>query len=213
MLDSDALTRFARAGRRRKLKPGETVEWQGDEDRICATLAKGVLKLSVVGEDGDTHVVGIAYPPDFVGSPFDGPAEIEVTALTECEVCIFPRRAFLQALGENRRLETELLKRTIGDLERARLDRSRLGSLGACERLSALLVDLAGRGTAGPPSPGAWFELPLSRGEIAALLDLRIETVSREFGALEAAGVVERKGRRGLRIRDRAELERRASNN
>ncbi len=42
--------------------------------------------------------------------------------------------------------------------------------------------------------------LPLSRQEMADLLGLTIETVSRELGKLKDAGVIVTEGRRGLRI-------------
>ncbi|MEM8827399.1 MAG: Crp/Fnr family transcriptional regulator [Pseudomonadota bacterium] len=209
VLDAEALARFAASGRRRHVAAGETVQWQGDDDGVCATLTSGALKLSLVTETGEERVVGTAYPPDFIGSPFAGAASMEVTALIDSELCVFSRAAFSESLDRNRALEQELLRRTMAELERSRLDDSRLASLGAGPRVAALLADFSKRTPAGcdagDPDAG-WLRLPLSRGEIAALLDLRIETVSRELGALERAGVVQRRGRRDVRILDMAAL-------
>jgi CRP/FNR family transcriptional regulator len=202
-LDAESLAEFSRSGRRRRLKAGETLRWQGDEDAPCATVISGAVKLSVVEEDGDERIVGLGLPSDFVGSPFDEASEITTTALTDCEVCLFPRNAFSAALESNRDLETELLKRTMADLKAARMSRSRSAALPARARIAALLLDLKtrGQGCAATVDPD-YLELPLTRGEIAQFLDLRIETVSREFGALEEAGLIARQGRRGLRFLD-----------
>lgn len=209
VLDAPALQQFAASGRRERLPRGRTLTWQGDEDGVCATLTRGALKLSVVDADGSERVTGLAFPADFVGTPFPGAATMQISALTDCDICVFPRRAFARALNENRKLETELLRRTLGALDEARLSQTRSGSAPARVRLAALLLHLLGRGAAGcaaNPDPNR-LELPLSRGEIGQLLDLRIETISRELGALEADGIIARDGRRGLRILDRSGLQ------
>ena len=60
------------------------------------------------------------------------------------------------------------------------------------------------RGAGGTRS--AAFELPLSRGEIADLLGLTIETVSRQMTRLRAAGIIDLPGGRAVVIRDVAAL-------
>ncbi|MEP1421429.1 MAG: helix-turn-helix domain-containing protein [Erythrobacter sp.] len=50
------------------------------------------------------------------------------------------------------------------------------------------------------------FELPLTRGEMANMLGLTIETVSRKLGELEEMGAIVRKGKRGIDITDPALL-------
>jgi CRP/FNR family transcriptional regulator len=50
--------------------------------------------------------------------------------------------------------------------------------------------------------PATLFDLPLSRGEMADLLGLTIETVSRQLKRLEAARIIELVGRRGVVLRD-----------
>lgn len=203
VLDADALAEFSRAGRRRTLARGKTLTWEGDDEAHCATVTKGALKLSAITEDGEERIVGTAYPADFVGSPFEGPSPVQVTALVDSELCLFPKRAFRGAIERDRRLETELLRRTFAELAGARLDRSRMG--GAAARLAGLILDLDARASACRPAPD-FLDLPFTRAEIGQLLDLRIETISRELGALEEAGAVRREGRRGLHILDRERL-------
>jgi CRP/FNR family transcriptional regulator len=58
-----------------------------------------------------------------------------------------------------------------------------------------------------PCHPVAEFDLPLTRGDIAGILGLTIETVSRQLSKLEKTGLIERKGARGIEIRDAPALE------
>jgi CRP/FNR family transcriptional regulator len=55
------------------------------------------------------------------------------------------------------------------------------------------------------------FDLPLSREEVAGLLGLTIETVSRQLGRLETDGAILREGQRGIHLKDAALLGRLAA--
>ena len=50
------------------------------------------------------------------------------------------------------------------------------------------------------------LDLPLSRAEMAGLLGLTIETVSRQVSALERSGAIRRHGLRGIELVDAAQL-------
>ncbi|MBY0582486.1 MAG: helix-turn-helix domain-containing protein, partial [Sphingomonas sp.] len=72
------------------------------------------------------------------------------------------------------------------------------------------LIDMADRiGNAGcrATSDGpVTFDLPLTRGEMADLLGLTIETVSRQLTRLKNAGAIALPGLRAITIRNRAAL-------
>ena len=65
---------------------------------------------------------------------------------------------------------------------------------------------MAGAASDSPCHPAARFDLPLSRAEMAGLLGLTIETVSRQVSALERSGAIRRKGLRGIELVDAAQL-------
>ena len=67
-------------------------------------------------------------------------------------------------------------------------------------RLAALLHDFAVAASDSSCHLASEFELPLTRGEIANMLGLTIETVSRKFGELEEIGAIKRKGKRGIEL-------------
>src|SRR3546814_19513130 len=69
-----------------------------------------------------------------------------------------------------------------------------LGRKNAREKVATLLLDMRRRLRA---DPAGVIELPLSRQQIAAVLGLTRETVSRQRGELKRMGVIAMAGRRG----------------
>lgn len=210
---------LGRMGRTQTLERGQTLMWEGDEARVVANVLAGVLKLSISTSDGREQILGVAYPSDFVGRPYAATMPYQVTALTDARVCVFPKAAFDRFAREHPALEHLLLERTLTDLDRAHAQLLDLGRKSAGERLASFLIELSERLVQeectpgvlrGKPAPLDRFELPLDRQQIGDLLGLAIETVSRTFQKMRAAGVIEIVGRRGIRVLDRAALRRMA---
>jgi len=188
------LTALNTLGRRRKITRGQTLIWAGDDSIICANLLSGVLKLVAAMPDGREQIVGLLYPADFVGQPYAGQADFTITALTDAELCIFPRDAFERVLEDHARMERLLLQRTLAALAVARTRILSLARKSAQEKIAGFLLDMALRASAtgcrATPGGPITFDLPLTRGQIADVLGLTIETVSRQMTRLKAAGVI-----------------------
>jgi CRP/FNR family transcriptional regulator, anaerobic regulatory protein len=75
------------------------------------------------------------------------------------------------------------------------------------QKVAGLVLALARAASDSPCHLADRFELLLTRGEIAGLLGLTIETVSRQLSKLEQSGLVKREGARGLAIRNAPGLE------
>ena len=73
--------------------------------------------------------------------------------------------------------------------------------------MTVRMADASSRATPGGP---VTFDLPLSRGQMADILGLTIETVSRQMTKLRDAGVINLPGGRAITIADRPALIRRA---
>ena len=213
-LTDTELTALNILGQKRNIARGETMIWAGDESIICANLLSGVLKLVAATPDGREQIVGLLYPADFVGQPYAGQADFTITALTDAELCIFPRDAFERVLEDHARMERLLLQRTFAALGEARSRMLMLARNTAAEKVAGFLLGMADRaGSAGCRASDdgpVTFDLPLTRGQIADVLGLTIETVSRQLTKLKAAGIIALPGVRAVTIRDRAALEARA---
>ena len=214
-LDQDEIAILNRIGRRRKIEAGEQVLWEGDEAVIVANVIDGLLKLSTQTSDGKEQILGLAYPSDFLGRPFGDTVPYGVEALTPALVCTFQRADFDRFAREHPRLEHKLLERTLTELDRTRRWMLLLGRMNAEQRVATFILDLADR--LAPDMCGAFgietdlVELPLSRQQIADVLGLTIETVSRQLTRLRKEALIDLPSRREIRIIDRDGLELRAS--
>lgn len=210
-LDKDEIVALNAMGRRRTLVPGESLIWEGEDSVLVANVVEGVLKLSTGTEDGREQIVGVVYPSDFIGRPFGGLTNHGVTALTDARVCVFSRRDFDSFAAEHPALEHKLLERTLGELDRTRRWMLLLGRKSASEKVASFLLELSERLT--PYNCHISFDvgakrldMPFSRQQIADVLGLTIETVSRQFTRLKNAGIVELPSRREVVITDVAAL-------
>lgn len=197
-------TTLNRIGRRVALKAGQTVMWEGDSSTLVANVIEGTLKLSTSTADGREQIVGVVYASDFIGRPFGSYTPHSVTALTDARLCLYPRGAFDGFAREHPALEHRLLQRTLDDLDRTRAWMLLLGRKNAREKVATLLLDMRNRVQADAQGT---IELPLSRQQIADVLGLTIETVSRQATELKREGVISLLGRRGVRICDVEQLE------
>ncbi|MFM5924007.1 MAG: Crp/Fnr family transcriptional regulator [Novosphingobium sp.] len=210
-LDSEELKALNAIGRRRTLEAGESLMWEGEDSVLVANVIDGVLKLSTGTEDGREQIVGVVYPSDFIGRPFGATSGHGVTALTEAKVCVFSRRDFDAFAREHPSLEHKLLQRTLAELDRTRRWMLLLGRKSAGEKVATFLLEMSERlvepgCTDAPDQPLRRFSLPFSRQQVADVLGLTIETVSRQFTRLKAEGLIDLPSRREVVIVNRDEL-------
>lgn len=206
-LDSREVEALNAIGRRRSLAAGESLIWEGEDSVLVANVVEGVLKLSAGSADGREQIVGVAYPSDFIGRPFGAINGHGVTALTEARVCVFNRRDFDAFAREHPELERKLLERTLGELDRTRRWMMLLGRKSASEKIASFLIELSERLTGVTcktlgEARSARFTLPFSRQQIADVLGLTIETVSRQFTSLKNRGLIDLPSRREVVILD-----------
>lgn len=213
-LDDRELLSLNAIGQRRQVARGQTIAWAGDEAVVCGNLLSGVLKLAAATADGREQTVGLLYPADFFGQPYAGDVDFTLSALTDAALCVFPRAAFERVLENHQRMERLLLQRTFESLNEARGRMLALARKSAGEKLAGFLLDMAARaGTggcrAGPDAP-VTFDLPLTRGQIADVLGMTIETVSRQLTRMKESGIIGLPGGRAITISDRDALAARA---
>lgn len=210
-LDSHEINALNQLGRRRAVSAGEPLIWEDDDSLLVANVIEGVLKLTTSTEDGREQIVGVAYPSDFIGRPFGNTTKASVVALTDARVCVFARSDFDRFAKEHPELEHKLLERTLAELDRTRSWMMLLGRKTAAEKIATFLLEMSDRltdnlGCEGFKGPSKRFTLPFSRQQVADVLGLTIETVSRQFTRLKSEGVIELPSRREVEILDRGTL-------
>ncbi|MEO0033290.1 MAG: hypothetical protein RIS94_3048 [Pseudomonadota bacterium] len=209
-LDSREINALNAIGRRRAVTAGEPLIWEDDDSLLVANVIDGVLKLTTSTEDGREQIVGVAYPSDFIGRPFGPTSKASVVALTDARVCVFSRNDFDRFAREHPELEHKLLERTLAELDRTRSWMMLLGRKTAPEKIATFLLEMSDRlaetGCTPTFGPAKRFSLPFSRQQVADVLGLTIETVSRQFTKLKNEGVIELPSRREVEILDRPAL-------
>lgn len=206
VLSDQERTDLASAGRTRLLSRGEVLFSAGDDNDACATLLSGALKVSSVDASGEERILALIHPAGFVGEMFRPFTDHDVTALTDCRLCVFSRASMEQALERHPALATALLRRSQDELHAARSLLQLTGKQDAGTRLAGLILSLANAASHSPCHPARTFDLPLTRGEMAQMLGITIETVSRRLSQLENDGIIARHGKRGIELVDPARL-------
>lgn len=206
-LDAAEIEALNKIGRHRTLEPGETFVWEGDESLLVGNVIDGVLKLSTGMQDGREQIVGVAFPSDFIGRPFASRARHSVTALSRAHICLFARPEFDAFASSHPALEKKLLQRTLRELDRTRDWLLLLGRKNAEEKVATFLLEMCNRlpnsaGTGQQDGSPCAFDLPFSRQQIADILGLTIETVSRQITALKRDGIIDLPSRREVIIRE-----------
>ena len=206
-LDDGEIGLLNSIGRRRKIEAGEQLLWEGDDAVLVANVIEGVLKLSSETAGGKEQILGLAYPSDFLGRPFGETNSYGVEALVPTEICVFYRADFDRFAREHPKLEHRLLERTLSELDRTRRWMLLLGRMNAEQKLASFLLETAERLAPAtcafvPGEAPRRIELPLSRQQIADVLGLTIETVSRQFTRMKKEGLIDISGRRDVTILD-----------
>jgi len=211
-LDDSEIELLNSISRKRHVEAGEQLLWEGDDGAQVANVVEGVLKLSSHTPDGQEQILGLAYASDFLGRPFEAKTPYGIEALTDATVCVFQRADFDNFAREHPKLEHKLLERTLTELDRSRRWILLLGRMTAEQKLASFLLETAERlqpatcsfvPTVGPVR----LILPLTRQQIANILGLTIETVSRQFTNMKKRGLLDLPARREVTILDKAGLE------
>jgi CRP/FNR family transcriptional regulator len=207
VLSPEDRAELARIGHHRRYTRGETIVAAGDTNTICATLTRGAAKMSTIDRDGTERIVALVHPAGMLGQMFAPAATLHVTALTDSEACLFPRVQFETLRDARPALARRLLSELGRELDDSRALIDLISKRQAKGRVTALILAFSRAASPAPCHDETAFELPLTRGEMAQLLGITIETVSRTLTVLEKERLIRREGSHGIVILDRDGLE------
>ena len=187
----------------RTLKAGAPLIAQGEAPRVYSNILSGVIKLTKLLSDGRQQIVGLQFAPDFVGRPFEGSSTVSADTATEVSLCQVPCGDFEKLLLEFPGLEVRLHEQSRRALDDAQEWLLTLGRRSAREKVAAFILSILSHANPDTEAPeDLRIELPLTRAEIADMLGLTLETVSRQLTALSNDGVIERAKSRAVIVRN-----------
>ncbi|MBO9557546.1 MAG: helix-turn-helix domain-containing protein [Caulobacter sp.] len=182
--------------------PGETIFDEGQPADRVYQLISGSLRTCRILRDGRRQIEAFHFAGDVFGLETGETYRAAAQTLGPCSVRVMPRAA-LDALAQERGdVARRLLELTTESLRRCQDHVLMLGRRIACERVAALLLDLAERTGA-----HALLDVPMTRQDMADYLGLTIETVSRTFTQFQHDGLIALPTTRKVLLRDRAALE------
>lgn len=210
-LGAEEIKQLNGIARRRMVPEGQVILSDEEEPDYFANVVTGVVKLSKTLTDGRQQIVGLQFPSDFIGRPYQRRSPFFAEAATEVELCCFPKSQFETLMHTYPGIEHRLFEHTLDELDAAREWMLLLGRKSAEEKVASFLLLLARRsqqvGCEHSSSFGfARFELPLTRADMGDYLGLTIETVSRQITRLRTRNIVKLEAKRWITVPDIGKL-------
>lgn len=189
-------------------KPHEVLFREGNPSTHLFVLREGLLKLTSLGVNGREQIIGLATAGRLLGfhSIHSKTCCLTAVALTPVTVCKIRHNDMLQVLEQNPTVSMQFINMLNHELAEAQVLIRVLGQKTAEERVAWFLLSLA---TAGD-DPLETMPVRLSRREIAELLGLTIETVSRLISEFRRDGLIDTT-RSSVRILNLQHLQARAN--
>ena len=207
VLDCTNLAALKSLGWTLTLAPGQPLFHEGDQATRVFTLTRGYLKLYTLLPDGRRQVTGFMFPGDFLGISVDDEHAFTAEALTDAQLCWFPRNRFDDFVEGQHDMERELYRMAAHELAAAQQQMVLLGRKTATERVASFLLALAEREERATDISARVVRLPMSRSDIADYLGLTKETVSRVLAVLKQRRVVRLEALDRIEILDRGTLD------
>lgn len=187
--------------------PGDTLLHMGDPARSLMTLKVGLVKLVRNLPDGRQRIVRVLRPGDVIGleAMFAPVYESEAVALTAVNVCRLPVEVIHRLNRETPRMHERLMAKWHQSLKEADVWLAELNFGNARQRLAGLILNMNARHADDPDGANVML---FSREDMGAMLDLKLETVSRTLSAFIREGVLEPLDKQGrhYRILDKSSL-------
>jgi len=196
-VSSGSISVLAQGFSRKDLNPGQTLYEQGADNRGVFCVSKGLIALRTLDFDGTSTLLKLAYPGDVLGYRSflaKGAHRTEARALQPSRVCTVAYRDANRVIRGNPSVLTRLAGRCISEIDRSRERIISAATTPNKKRLSDLLhrlMEMHGVQT----GDTLRMQLPLSRTDLANLIGVQPETMSRLFRRLRDDGELVISGR------------------
>ncbi len=181
---------------------GESIYNQGSRSNDLYIVHKGKVKISRVNKDGKEQVIRTLEPGTFMGelSLFSENMHSDSATVTEnTEICQLNGDAFKKLLSEIPSISLKLLEEMSKRLDETEDTVESIGTLDVEARIASKILELSNNMNQ--------FKLPYAKKDMASLLGMSSETLSRKLREFEELGYIGLKGQREITILNKKELE------
>jgi len=180
-------------------EPGETLFSQGEPGHGVYCIRSGLIGLRRVDANGNSVLIRLASEGSTVGYRTFLTREAHVNsaeALTACVMCYIARPKVDQMLKENPMLGERFLQHFFDDARETENDYVRSLTMGMRSRFLHLILVFYERFGYRDDDGNAVVDLPVKRGELAELVGVRPESISRLIDQLQTDEIMCFKDRR-----------------
>lgn len=179
----------------RNLAPGNVLFHQGDDNKGVYVVATGLLAQRVVHGNGTDVIVALAGPGQTLGARAflrNTPHATSAVALIPSSVCAISRQDAVRLTLDAPAAHMALVRCWLHALDRSQEALLRNSALGTRARLAALLLRFCAEQEDDGP---VLIRVPLSRSDLAGILGILPESLSRLLRQLRDEGVLGVSGR------------------
>ena len=176
---------------------GETIFAEGEEAEGFFVIASGRVKIFKLAPDGREQILHLFSAGDIFAEAavFDGgryPAHAQ--ALAQSEILLIPKREFRRLVAREPQLALNMIATLSRFLKQFAALVEELSLKEVSARLANYLLEL--KPVKGAERGRTVAELDMSKSQLAARLGTISETLSRTFGKLSEAGMIEMRGKK-----------------
>ena len=156
-------------------------------------INRGLVKLMRVEQEGHGLIVGLRFPGWILGSAavlLSKPHPITAVTLTKCQLCRVPSETFLKLLSRDSQLSWHLLQMLSREVVQQSVRVAQLGCLSAAYRFEQLLWQLIMALGLHQAHESIRLQLPLKHREIAELIAVTPEHLSRILKKMQDKGII-----------------------
>jgi CRP/FNR family cyclic AMP-dependent transcriptional regulator len=171
---------------------------QGFAAKSVLLVHSGLIKLLHAYADGRTAIVGLRVGPSLLGSwpvVLRTVQPLTAVAISACDISRISAQRFTSLLKEGGQVSWRVHLEHAHELLRESIQTAELACLSARERLESFLILLRTEYVRGGDVP---LELPMRDWEIAQLLAITPQYMSRLMSELEGQGRLQRRGHRWI---------------
>jgi len=193
VLDECDLTSVTKSKRIITCEPGETLYSQGDPGNGVYCIKSGLIGLRRVDVNGNSVLIRLATAGTTVGyrTFLTGEAHVNsAEALTAGVICYIARPRVEKLLSANPLLGERFLQHFFDDAIETENDYVRSLTMGMKSRFLHLILVFYERFGYQDENGNAIVELPVKRGELAELVGVRPESISRLIDQLQSAEIM-----------------------
>jgi CRP/FNR family transcriptional regulator len=199
VLTAEKLAELCMEAHCRAYQPGETIFYEGDPCRGVYFISEGLIGVRKEDPDGNSVLLHLAtdgdtlgYRPFLAGDSHRASAEV----LKASDICFFDSEIMRSLLRENPDLGLEFLRRATRELGTAENRFYEAVRLNLRTRVAHLLLLFKDRYANVEADGRILLDLPISRQDMAAMIGVRAESLSRTIRTLTDEGLIDVSGHR-----------------